>query len=72
MTIDIWQSSIGKKCLTGTQNLRQHFVSLPDKMSGTPEIIFAITGVLISDGKILIPELDSDCLKKSPMPPLHY
>ena len=33
-----------EKCLTGAQNVRQGDEGLPDILSGTPEIIFAITG----------------------------
>ena len=32
-----------EKCLTGTQHVRQIVEGLPDILSGTPEIIFAIT-----------------------------
>ena len=33
------------KCLTGAQNVRHSTDGLPDISSGTPEIIFAITGM---------------------------
>ncbi len=44
MTTDYLPVINCEKCLTGAQNVRQSADGLPEILSGTPEIIFAITG----------------------------
>ncbi len=46
-----------RKCPTGSQNVRQSAEGLPDTLSGTPKIIFAITG---SD-HLSVCRIDVDC-----------
>ncbi len=40
-----------EKCLTGAENVRQSTEGLPDILSGTPKIIFAISAGLGKKGK---------------------
>ena len=42
MTTEFTSHTLGKS-LTGAQNVRQSAEGLPDLLSGTPKIIFAIT-----------------------------